>query len=494
MPARARFALFIGLLVAAVAAPATAHPPDQHNAQELSAGEALTGLDLRTQLGTPVSTSFRCEDGMAGPYPCENVDLEGFVPLPMLGGASRQRHLGLDRPEHRPRVRDHGHHHEHRLRRRDRPDRPVLVGMLPTRGIPDNVLWRDIKVDGNYAFIVSEITDSGLQVFDLTRLRATRARRRRCSTPTRPTTSSATRTTSRSTRRPTTPTLVGTNTCGNNGENGGLHMVDISDPSTPTFAGCALVDTFAGDASPTTTSTTSSASIYRGPDADYQGREICFGSNENVVAIYDVTDKANPTRDLDDGLSDGAAYTHQGSLTAGPALLPVRRRARRAGATASRPPPTSWTSATSTPRRPRRRSRTRRASIDHNLYIHGKRVYESNYAAGLRILEYDDASLAGGAARRGRLLRRRARRRYRRVRRHLEQLPLPRQRQRRRERDRERGQRPVRAEADAGGRSPGDVREGEEVEAQEGEEGLLSDGQGAAPHASKFGWWPAAYT
>jgi choice-of-anchor B domain-containing protein len=31
--------------------------------------------------------------------------------------------------------------------------------------------WRDVKVIGNYAYIVSEARNHGLQVFDLTRLR-----------------------------------------------------------------------------------------------------------------------------------------------------------------------------------------------------------------------------------------------------------------------------------------------------------------------------------
>jgi choice-of-anchor B domain-containing protein len=38
-------------------------------------------------------------------------------------------------------------------------------------------------------------------------------------------------------------------------------------------------------------------------------------------------------------------------------------------------------------------------SIDHNLYIHGKHVYEFNYMAGLQILEYDRKSLAAGQLR-----------------------------------------------------------------------------------------------
>lgn len=33
-----------------------------------------------------------------------------------------------------------------------------------------------------------------------------------------------------------------------------------------------------------------------------------------------------------------------------------------------------------------------RTSIDHNLYVKGKYIYEANYESGLRILEYDDST------------------------------------------------------------------------------------------------------
>ena len=35
--------------------------------------------------------------------------------------------------------------------------------------------------------------------------------------------------------------------------------------------------------------------IYRGPDEDYQGREICLGANETALSIADATDIENPT-------------------------------------------------------------------------------------------------------------------------------------------------------------------------------------------------------
>lgn len=31
--------------------------------------------------------------------------------------------------------------------------------------------------------------------------------------------------------------------------------------------------------------------VYRGPDVKYQGRDICYGYNEDTLTIYDVTDK-----------------------------------------------------------------------------------------------------------------------------------------------------------------------------------------------------------
>ena len=43
------------------------------------------------------------------------------------------------------------------------------IGKLPTA--TDSSIWRDIKVFNNHAFIVSEASGHGMQVFDLRRLR-----------------------------------------------------------------------------------------------------------------------------------------------------------------------------------------------------------------------------------------------------------------------------------------------------------------------------------
>ena len=62
----------------------------------------------------------------------------------------------------------------------------------------------------------------------------------------------------------------------------GLIFFDLSDPSNPTRMGCDGSDGYVHDAQ---------CLVYRGPDVKYQGRDICYGYNEDTLTIYDVTDK-----------------------------------------------------------------------------------------------------------------------------------------------------------------------------------------------------------
>ena len=47
------------------------------------------------------------------------------------------------------------------------PVNPVIMADVPTASIPS--LWRDIKVIGDVAFVVSEALEHGMQVLDLSR-------------------------------------------------------------------------------------------------------------------------------------------------------------------------------------------------------------------------------------------------------------------------------------------------------------------------------------
>jgi len=93
---------------------------------------------------------------------------------------------------------------------------------------------------------------------------------------------------------------AGINSC-----NGGLHMVDINNPTNPVFTGCFANDGYTHDAQ---------CVVYNGPDIDHSGKEICVNSNEDTVTVVDVSDKSNPVQ-LSRISYSGSGYTHQVWLT-----------------------------------------------------------------------------------------------------------------------------------------------------------------------------------
>jgi hypothetical protein len=53
---------------------------------------------------------------------------------------------------------------------------------------------------------------------------------------------------------------------------------------------------------------------YKGPDARYSGREVCFNYSETAIGIMDVTDKQAP-KPIAVAAYPNVSYTHQGWLT-----------------------------------------------------------------------------------------------------------------------------------------------------------------------------------
>ena len=89
---------------------------------------------------------------------------------------------------------------------------------------------------------------------------------------------------------------VGSYTCSS-----GLHIVNIQDPTDPQYEACYADDGYVHDAQ---------CVVYKGPDEDYQGREICFCYNEISLTIVDVEDKSN-IKMISRVLYDNLFYTHQ---------------------------------------------------------------------------------------------------------------------------------------------------------------------------------------
>jgi len=264
------------------------------------------------------------------------------------------------------------------------PTSPVYLGDLPmTQGANANS-WRDIKVYRDHAYIVADGSGPhGMQVFDLAQLREVRPGSPRTFRPTFTYTSIASAHNIVINEESGFAYAVGANsggeTCG-----GGLHMIDIRQPRTPTFAGC-FQDTTTGIRR-TGYSHDAQCVIYRGPDTRYTGREICLGSTETALWIGDVTDKRNPTP-LSTISYPNVAYTHQGWLTDDHRYFYVDDEGDESQG--SVPGTRTLIFDVSDLREPVLAGQYIAAvpSIDHNLYVKGNLIFESNYSSGLRVLD-----------------------------------------------------------------------------------------------------------
>ena len=177
------------------------------------------------------------------------------------------------------------------------PTAPVYLGKLNSRN-NTNSIWRDIKVYNNYAFIVSEATGHGIQIFDLTRLRNVIFPQNF--------TADALYSGFGSCHNIAINEATGFAYCiGSNTFGGGPHVVNIQNPLAPVFSFGYSAQGYCHDAQ---------IVIYNGPDTEHVGKELFFGANENKVVVIDVTNKSNPIL-ISTFLYPNTAYTHQGWLT-----------------------------------------------------------------------------------------------------------------------------------------------------------------------------------
>ena len=312
-----------------------------------------------------------CVNGMAGSYPCSGMDLMSRISLNDFNASSGNDSWGWTDPLDGKEYAIMGLSNGAAFVDISDPVNPIYLGKLPTH--TESSTWRDIKVYNNYAFIVSEADNHGMQVFDLTRLRNVA-------------------------NAPETFTEdahydgfghchnlvineetgyafgVGTSTFG-----GGPHFVNIQDPLNPVGEGGFSGDNYCHDAQ---------VVIYNGPDTDYAGREILFGSNENILSIVDVTDKANPVG-ISNGFYSNTAYTHQAWLTEDMRYLILgdeldesdfgfNTRTIIFDVTDLDNPIVHF------------QYEADIEAIDHNGYVLGNEFYLSSYRAGLRIMDISD--------------------------------------------------------------------------------------------------------
>ena len=324
------------------------------------------GLGLIAVLS--MSAQFPCQDGLAdGTFPCHLIDMHRFLSIDELGGGTRTNDIwGW--------VNSNGR--EYALVGKDvgtafvdvtNPVAPVYIGELPTATVSNN--WRDIKVYNEYAFIVSEADGHGMQVFDLSQLVGAGS----AVTFEANTTYNGFGSAHNIAINEETGYAYGVGTDMNSG---GLHVIDVSNPLEPVFVGAFEEDGYTHDAQ---------IVIYNGPDMDYQGKEICFASNEDNVAIIDVEDKSDMQL-ISHATYENPGYTHQSWLTEDHKYMLVddegdeiqtgmNTRTYIFDVQDLDNPIHIGTFISEEP------------NTDHNQYVRGNFVYQSNYRSGLRVLD-----------------------------------------------------------------------------------------------------------
>lgn len=320
-----------------------------------------------------------CVNGVSDLFPCQGIELAGWLELAEIGGGSGSDSWGWKDPDTGRYYALMGRSNGVAFVDVTDPANPVYLGNLPRPAGVQNNVWADIKTYGNRAYIVADnVTGHGIQVFDLTRLR-------QVNSPPVTFTMDAHYTELSSAHNLFINAesgfayAVGGNTCA-----GGLHMVDLSDPDNPQFAGCYAGDGYTHDVQ---------CVIYRGPDQRYTGREICFASNEDTVSIIDVTDKSSPALIARHAYGRNG-YTHQGWLTADQryfvtddeldedihGLSGTRTLVLDLDLLDQAPPAAEYIA--------------NGLAIDHNQYLVGDYTFQANYRRGLRILRIDDPGTA----------------------------------------------------------------------------------------------------
>ena len=262
-------------------------------------------------------TSSQCIDGFAGNYPCSGYNLLGHLSIEDLSINFEENtrvndSWGWKDPLTGKEYAIVGLSSHTSFVDMSDPKNLLLIGILPTASV--NSIWRDIKVYNNYAFIVSEASDHGMQIFDLTRLRNTE------NIPTVFNSDSHFTDFGRAHNivineetgyaYPVGNQDTGRSFSRDPGHEGGMFdggpiFVNIQSPTSPFLEGGFSDAGYCHDAQ---------AVIYNGPDSEHVGKEIIIGSNAQHVDIIDVTDKINPIL-ISTIVYENVHYTHQGWLT-----------------------------------------------------------------------------------------------------------------------------------------------------------------------------------
>ena len=333
--------------------------------------------------------TIECSGGVADRFDCDNIDLLAFLPLSALGGGRGTMAndvWGWTDPETDKDYALVGLSDATAFVDVTDPVNPIYVGRLPKTESAPAAAWRDIKIDENYAYIVADAAPThGVQIFNLEHLREYAGEPIAFEVDNHYDNVSAAHNIVIN-EDSAFAYVVGANsggeTCG-----GGLHMINIEDPNNPVFAGC-FADVSTGIQG-TGYSHDAQCVIYRGPDEQYQGREICIGSNETAISVADVTDKRNPVA-LGSATYPKVAYSHQGWFTDDHKYFYMNDEGDEASGLVEGTRTLIWDLQELEDPILVGEYVSDNPSVDHNLYVKGNLMFQSNYDSGLRIFDISE--------------------------------------------------------------------------------------------------------
>ena len=330
------------------------------------------GLTAHAQSGP--ESNIKCKNGSAGQYPCKNIDLVAHVPADVMGGAGIADVWGWVDPETKKEYAILGSTDGVQFLDVTKPEEPVYLGRLV--GKEDGaLLWQELEILNDHAYIVCDLYPCNLQIFDLTRL-----------------------------RNPLLPVGVWTpdavfpipiaHAIDSNPETNHIFLngtgpvvagqptiFDVSQPLAPVPVGVTADDGYTHD---------SLCRTYKGPDKPHKGNEICFNFNEDTVTIYDVTANPMMPEQLARATYENASYAHSGALSKDHTTLISTDEGDESdlGVNStlyiwdirklSEPELIGTFVAGS-------------KSIDHNIYSEQDALFHANYVNGFRILDLKNA-------------------------------------------------------------------------------------------------------
>ena len=352
---------------------------------------AEQGVLINEMRGFPAIAGgeIECLDGHASVFECRNVNITAFLPIKDLGGTRGTRVndvWGWTDPDTGREIAIVGRTDGTSFVDISDPYNPRFLGDLPATEGSRHMIWRDIKVYRNHAYIVADAAlEHGVQVFDLRQLGKVRGD---------PVTFEVTYLYD---RIHSAHNIVineetgfayavgnsgGGDTCG-----GGFHMIDLEDPAQPTFAGCFAQEGtgrrgtgYAHDAQ---------CVIYHGPDTEHVGKEVCFGSNETHLNVADMSDKGASVSIATISYPN-VAYAHQGWLTDDHRYFYMNDEADEPQGLVAGTRTLVWDVIDLDDPILIKEYIAETTATDHNLYIVGDLMYQSNYTAGFRVLDISD--------------------------------------------------------------------------------------------------------